>query len=146
MRTFNIVVERDPDTDLYVGYVPGWPGHTAKAPRSTSFGAICKKCLPCCLRTRSRASSPSSLESRRSKLPRRGLDPGTEASRSCCASGAVASYRSGSAVRTDSIGTKMAAERRCPFILGATSHQRCCGSRRSWSRLGRSSLAAGVTR
>jgi predicted RNase H-like HicB family nuclease len=26
MRTFNVVVERDPDTHLYVGYVPGWPG------------------------------------------------------------------------------------------------------------------------
>lgn len=26
MRTFNVVVERDPDTRLYVGYVPGWPG------------------------------------------------------------------------------------------------------------------------
>lgn len=26
VRTFNIVVERDPDTGLYVGYVPGWPG------------------------------------------------------------------------------------------------------------------------
>ena len=26
MRTFNIVIERDPDTKLYVGYVPGWPG------------------------------------------------------------------------------------------------------------------------
>lgn len=26
MRTFNIIVERDPDTSLYVGYVPGWPG------------------------------------------------------------------------------------------------------------------------
>jgi len=26
MRTFSIVVERDPDTNLYVGYVPGWPG------------------------------------------------------------------------------------------------------------------------
>jgi predicted RNase H-like HicB family nuclease len=26
MRTFNVVVERDPDTSLYVGYVPGWPG------------------------------------------------------------------------------------------------------------------------
>jgi predicted RNase H-like HicB family nuclease len=26
MRTFNIVVERDPETGLYVGYVPGWPG------------------------------------------------------------------------------------------------------------------------
>ena len=26
MRSCNIVVERDPDTELYVGYVPGWPG------------------------------------------------------------------------------------------------------------------------
>ncbi len=26
MRTFSIVVERDPDTGLYVGHVPGWPG------------------------------------------------------------------------------------------------------------------------
>lgn len=26
MRTFNMVVERDPDTGLYVGSVPGWPG------------------------------------------------------------------------------------------------------------------------
>jgi predicted RNase H-like HicB family nuclease len=26
MRTFNILVERDSDTGLYVGSVPGWPG------------------------------------------------------------------------------------------------------------------------
>jgi predicted RNase H-like HicB family nuclease len=26
MRTFNVIVERDPDTELYVGHVPGWPG------------------------------------------------------------------------------------------------------------------------
>lgn len=26
MRHFTAVVERDPDTDLYVGYVPGFPG------------------------------------------------------------------------------------------------------------------------
>lgn len=26
MRVFSIVVERDPDTGSYVGYVPGWPG------------------------------------------------------------------------------------------------------------------------
>lgn len=26
MRTFHVIVERDPDTSLYVGYVPGWPG------------------------------------------------------------------------------------------------------------------------
>jgi predicted RNase H-like HicB family nuclease len=26
MSTFAAVVERDPDTALFVGYVPGWPG------------------------------------------------------------------------------------------------------------------------
>jgi predicted RNase H-like HicB family nuclease len=34
MRTFNVIVERDPDTGLYVGYVPGWPGaHSQGATR-----------------------------------------------------------------------------------------------------------------
>ena len=29
LRTFRFVVERDPETGLLVGYVPGWPGaHT----------------------------------------------------------------------------------------------------------------------
>jgi len=32
MRTFDFVVERDPATGIYVGYVPGWPGaHTQGA-------------------------------------------------------------------------------------------------------------------
>lgn len=32
MRTFQMVVERDPQTGLLVGYVPGWPGaHTQAA-------------------------------------------------------------------------------------------------------------------
>jgi predicted RNase H-like HicB family nuclease len=26
MRSFNFVVERDPDTGYFVGHVPGWPG------------------------------------------------------------------------------------------------------------------------
>ena len=26
MRTFNVIVERDPDTGLFVGSVRGWPG------------------------------------------------------------------------------------------------------------------------
>ena len=26
MRTFTAVIERDEDTGLFVGYVPGWPG------------------------------------------------------------------------------------------------------------------------
>jgi predicted RNase H-like HicB family nuclease len=29
VRTYTAVVERDPDTGMYVGYIPGWPGaHT----------------------------------------------------------------------------------------------------------------------
>lgn len=29
MQTFNMIVERDPDTGIFVGSVPGWPGaHT----------------------------------------------------------------------------------------------------------------------
>jgi predicted RNase H-like HicB family nuclease len=26
MKTFTAVVEKDPDTNLYVGYIPGFPG------------------------------------------------------------------------------------------------------------------------
>ncbi len=26
MHTFNVIIERDPDTGLFVGSVPGWPG------------------------------------------------------------------------------------------------------------------------
>ncbi len=31
MRTYTAVVERDPDTGLYVGYVPGFPGAHSQA-------------------------------------------------------------------------------------------------------------------
>lgn len=32
MRTYDVIVERDSDTGLLVGYVPGWPGaHTQGA-------------------------------------------------------------------------------------------------------------------
>ncbi len=31
MRTFNVIVERDPDTGLLVGYVPGRPGAHSQA-------------------------------------------------------------------------------------------------------------------
>ena len=26
MRTFTAVIQRDPETGVFVGYVPGWPG------------------------------------------------------------------------------------------------------------------------
>jgi predicted RNase H-like HicB family nuclease len=31
MKMFTAVVERDPDTNLYVGYVPGFPGAHSQA-------------------------------------------------------------------------------------------------------------------
>ena len=31
MRTYTAVVERDPDTGLYVGHIPGWPGAHSQA-------------------------------------------------------------------------------------------------------------------
>ena len=31
MRTFTMIVERDPDTGLLVGSVPGWPGAHSRA-------------------------------------------------------------------------------------------------------------------
>lgn len=31
MRTFQAVIERDPDTGLYVAYVPGFPGAHSQA-------------------------------------------------------------------------------------------------------------------
>ncbi len=31
MRTFTVVVERDKETGLLVGYVPGWPGAHSQA-------------------------------------------------------------------------------------------------------------------
>ena len=31
MKTFTAVVERDPETGLYVGYVPGFPGAHSQA-------------------------------------------------------------------------------------------------------------------
>ena len=31
MRTFTVIVERDPDTGLFVGSVPGWPGAHSQA-------------------------------------------------------------------------------------------------------------------
>jgi predicted RNase H-like HicB family nuclease len=31
MRSFNVIVEKDPETGLYVGSVPGWPGAHSQA-------------------------------------------------------------------------------------------------------------------
>ena len=37
MRTYTAVIERCSRTNLYVGYVPGSPGHTPKAPHWKNY-------------------------------------------------------------------------------------------------------------
>jgi len=32
MRSYTVVIERDPDTKVFVGYVPGWPGAHSQGP------------------------------------------------------------------------------------------------------------------
>jgi hypothetical protein len=41
VRTFGFVVERDPETGLLVGYVPGWPGAHSQGADIKSFSRIC---------------------------------------------------------------------------------------------------------
>ena len=82
MRTFNIVVERDPDTGLYVGYVPGWPGAHSQGKALTSCGGIFKKSLRCSSKMASRNSSLNLSASRRSRWRSSGVDPGPQAARS----------------------------------------------------------------
>lgn len=39
MRTYTAVVERCPDTGLFVGYVPGWPGAHSQGATLDELGA-----------------------------------------------------------------------------------------------------------
>lgn len=74
MRTFNVIVERDPDTGLFVGSIPGWLGGLLSGGRpSTSSSRTSGKSSRCSLRTGTQISSPSSLVSRPSGLRKRGL-------------------------------------------------------------------------
>ena len=45
MRTFTAVVERRPDTSLYVGYVPGFPGAHSQGETMDELAANLKEVL-----------------------------------------------------------------------------------------------------
>jgi uracil-DNA glycosylase len=45
MRTFNVIVERDPDTGIFVGSVPGWPGAHSQGHPWT--GPVSRRCVCC---------------------------------------------------------------------------------------------------
>ena len=44
-QVFTAYIEFDPDTQLYVGTIPGLPGAHSQAPRSTNSTQISKKWL-----------------------------------------------------------------------------------------------------
>ena len=45
VRIFDVVVEQDPDTRLYVGYVPGWPGAHSQADTLAELQANLKEVI-----------------------------------------------------------------------------------------------------
>ncbi len=45
MKTYTAVVERDPDTGLYVGYVPGFPGAHSQAETLDELNANLKEVI-----------------------------------------------------------------------------------------------------
>ena len=45
MKTYTAIVERDPDTGLYVGYVPGFPGAHSQAKTLDELNANLKEVI-----------------------------------------------------------------------------------------------------
>jgi predicted RNase H-like HicB family nuclease len=60
MRTYTAVVERCPDTGLYVGYVPGFPGAHSQAESLDELNANLREVVEMLLADRRTSASPSS--------------------------------------------------------------------------------------
>jgi predicted RNase H-like HicB family nuclease len=45
MRSFTVVIERDADTRLYVGYVPGWPGAHSQGETVDELKTNLRECI-----------------------------------------------------------------------------------------------------
>ena len=45
MRSFTVVIERDADTRLYVGYVPGWPGAHSQGETVDELKTSLRECI-----------------------------------------------------------------------------------------------------
>ena len=70
MRTYTAVVERDPDTSMYVGHILGWPGAHTQGESLDELRPTCGKWSSCCWRTANRSLRPSLLALRLSSSPR----------------------------------------------------------------------------
>ena len=114
MRTFSVVVERDPETGLYVGYVPGWPGaHTQDA---TLDELEIEKSSRCCSKMVTPSSRQNSWVSRPFEWRELGIGPCTRV-RYPHDWFSWASSRFGNVVRTTSIAIPTVAARRSSVML-----------------------------
>ena len=59
MNSYNVVVEKDADTDLYVGHVPGWPAAHSQGETLDELQKNVQEAWPCSWKMATRSSSPS---------------------------------------------------------------------------------------
>lgn len=51
MKSYTAVIERDPETGLFVGYVPGFPGAHSQAETMDELNETSARLFPCCWKT-----------------------------------------------------------------------------------------------
>src|SRR5262245_11590679 len=89
MRSFNVIVERDPDTKLYVGYVPGWPGAHSQGATLDELEQNLREVIAMLLEDGDPKLESEFIGLRRSESRRRGVASRSEAARGGCALGAA---------------------------------------------------------
>src|SRR5450756_2309362 len=83
MKTYTAVIERCPDTGLYVGYIPGFPGAHSQAATLDELNANLKEVSSICrARTALHVWSRNSSESKLSKLHECPASPSSSPARS----------------------------------------------------------------
>ena len=81
MRSFDVVIEQDPTTGLYVGYVPGWPGAHSQAKNLDELRANLREVIEMLLEDGDPRLESEFVGVKESKWPRHGNNPRSEAAR-----------------------------------------------------------------
>ncbi|MCY4586022.1 MAG: type II toxin-antitoxin system HicB family antitoxin [Bryobacterales bacterium] len=84
MKEYTAVVEQDPETGIYVGYVPGFPGAHSRAATLDELNTNLREVMGMLLKTASQYLKESLLELNGSRSPDHGKGAGSQAARSSC--------------------------------------------------------------
>ena len=142
MKNFTAVIERDADTGLYVGWVPGFPGAHSQGQTLDELRANLQEVVEMLLEEAIPGSRANSSELRPSKWRSSwGSRQFSSLVRSWRCLGSWGFLKFGNEALTDSFDIQMAAGRPCRFIRGATFRRHSfvrsqktsgCPSRTSW--------------